>query len=119
MISTSNSHIKAGSNRDLFLSCFGLKRDTIQAATSFALRNQLPPRLQDQMISHLSLKFRTDSEGLQQQETLDALPKAIRSSISQYLFFNLVQKVYLFEGVSNDLIFQLVRLLEFRAILSF
>ncbi|KAG2590478.1 potassium channel AKT1-like [Panicum virgatum] len=83
-------------------------RDTIQAATSFALRNQLPPRLQDQMISHLSLKFRTDSEGLQQQETLDALPKAIRSSISQYLFFNLVQKVYLFEGVSNDLIFQLV-----------
>jgi hypothetical protein len=94
-------------------------RDTIQAATSFALRNQLPPRLQDQMISHLSLKFRTDSEGLQQQETLDALPKAIRSSISQYLFFNLVQKVYLFEGVSNDLIFQLVRLQEFRAILSF
>ncbi|KAK3161417.1 hypothetical protein QOZ80_1BG0076860 [Eleusine coracana subsp. coracana] len=83
-------------------------RDTIQAATSFALRNQLPHRLQDQMISHLSLKFRTDSEGLQQQETLDALPKAIRSSISQYLFFNLVQKVYLFEGVSNDLIFQLV-----------
>ncbi|XP_062216654.1 potassium channel AKT1-like [Phragmites australis] len=83
-------------------------RDTIQAATSFSLRNQLPHRLQDQMISHLSLKFRTDSEGLQQQETLDALPKAIRSSISQYLFFNLVQKVYLFEGVSNDLIFQLV-----------
>ncbi|CAO2204181.1 unnamed protein product [Urochloa humidicola] len=83
-------------------------RDTIQAATSFALRNQLPSRLQDQMISHLSLKFRTDSEGLQQQETLDTLPKAIRSSISQYLFFNLVQKVYLFEGVSNDLIFQLV-----------
>ncbi|AQK96969.1 Potassium channel AKT1 [Zea mays] len=83
-------------------------RDTIQAATSFALRNQLPSRLQDQMISHLCLKFRTDSEGLQQQETLDVLPKAIRSSISQYLFFNLVQKVYLFEGVSNDLIFQLV-----------
>ncbi|PNT72497.1 hypothetical protein BRADI_2g45170v3 [Brachypodium distachyon] len=83
-------------------------RDTIQAATSFALRNQLPTRLQDQMISHLSLKFRTDSEGLQQQETLDALPKAIRSSIAQYLFLTLVQKVYLFDGVSNDLIFQLV-----------
>ncbi|KAK1666043.1 hypothetical protein QYE76_054202 [Lolium multiflorum] len=83
-------------------------RDTIQAATSFALRNQLPPRLQDQMISHLSLKFRTDSEGLQQQETLDALPKAIRSSISHYLFLHLVQNIYLFQGVSNDLIFQLV-----------
>lgn len=83
-------------------------RDTIQAATSFALRHQLPARLQDQMISHLSLKFRTDSEGLQQQETLDALPKAIRSSISHHLFFGLVQNVYLFQGVSNDLIFQLV-----------
>ncbi|XP_072992094.1 potassium channel AKT1-like isoform X2 [Typha latifolia] len=83
-------------------------RDTIQAATGFAQRNQLPVRLQEQMISHLCLKFRTDSEGLQQQETLDALPKAIKSSISNYLFYNLVQKVYLFRGISNNLLFQLV-----------
>ncbi|GJN10151.1 hypothetical protein PR202_ga28218 [Eleusine coracana subsp. coracana] len=83
-------------------------RDTIKAASSFARRHQLPGRLQEQMISHLSLKFRTDSEGLQQLETLDALPKAIRSSISHHLFFALVQNVYLFQGVSNDLIFQLV-----------
>ncbi|SPT18826.1 unnamed protein product [Triticum aestivum] len=83
-------------------------RDKIQAATSFAQRHELPERLQDQMISHLSLKFRTHSEGLQQQETLDALPKALRSSISHHLFFGLVQNVYLFQGVSNDLIFQLV-----------
>ncbi|KAG6537364.1 hypothetical protein ZIOFF_002453 [Zingiber officinale] len=59
-------------------------RDTIQAATG------------------------TDSEGLQQQETLDALPKAIRSSITHYLFYSLVQSVYLFHGISNDLLFQLV-----------
>ncbi|TQD90503.1 hypothetical protein C1H46_023941 [Malus baccata] len=72
-------------------------RDTIQAASSFAQRNQLPVRLQDQMVAHLCLKFRTDSEGLQQQETLDSLPKAIRSN-----------QVYLFHGVSNDLLFQLV-----------
>ncbi|XVF34729.1 hypothetical protein REPUB_Repub18cG0084200 [Reevesia pubescens] len=83
-------------------------RDTIQAASSFAHRNQLPPRLQDQMLAHLCLKFRTDSEGLQQQETLDSLPKAIRSSISHYLFYSLLDKVYLFRGVSNDLLFQLV-----------
>ncbi|XWS26944.1 hypothetical protein CRYUN_Cryun26dG0073700 [Craigia yunnanensis] len=83
-------------------------RDTIQAASSFAHRNQLPPRLQDQMLAHLCLKFRTDSEGLQQQETLDSLPKAIRSSISHYLFYSLMDKVYLFRGVSNDLLFQLV-----------
>ncbi|CAN6699661.1 unnamed protein product [Malus baccata var. baccata] len=83
-------------------------RDTIQAASSFAQRNQLPVRLQDQMVAHLCLKFRTDSEGLQQQETLDSLPKAIRSSISHYLFYSLVDQVYLFHGVSNDLLFQLV-----------
>ncbi|XP_038710789.1 potassium channel AKT1-like isoform X1 [Tripterygium wilfordii] len=83
-------------------------RDTIQGASSFAQRNQLPMRLQDQMIAHLCLKYRTDSEGLQQQETVDTLPKAIRSSISHYLFYSLVDKVYLFRGVSNDLLFQLV-----------
>nr|GMC58758.1 potassium channel AKT1-like [Ipomoea batatas] len=83
-------------------------RDAIQAASSFAQRNQLPTRLQDQMLAHLCLKFRTDSEGLQQQETLDSLPKAIRSSISHFLFYSLIDKVYLFRGVSNDLLFQLV-----------
>ncbi|XXG55989.1 hypothetical protein AAC387_Pa03g3528 [Persea americana] len=83
-------------------------RDTIQAASSFVQRNQLPTHLRDQMLAHLCLKYRTDSEGLQQQETLEALPKAIRSSISHYLFYSLVDKVYLFRGVSNDLLFQLV-----------
>ncbi|WCJ26317.1 Potassium channel AKT1 [Euphorbia peplus] len=45
--------------------------------------------------------------GLQIQETLDSLPKAIRSSISHRLFYSLLDKVYLFRGVSNDLLFQL------------
>lgn len=83
-------------------------RDTIQAASSFSQRNNLPAHLQDQMNAHLSLKFRTNSEGLQEQGTLEALPKAIRSNISQFLFYPLVEKVYLFKNVSNDFIFQLV-----------
>lgn len=83
-------------------------RDTIQAASSFAIRNGLPVRLQEQMLAHLCLKYRTDSEGLQQQEILESLPKAIKSSISHYLFYSLLDKVYLFRGVSNDLLFQLV-----------
>uniref|UniRef100_A0A2N9HEC5 Potassium channel n=1 Tax=Fagus sylvatica TaxID=28930 RepID=A0A2N9HEC5_FAGSY len=68
-------------------------RNTIQAASSFAKRNRLPLRLQEQMLAHLSLKFRTDTEGLQQQETIDSLPKAIRSSISNNLFYSLVDQV--------------------------
>lgn len=85
-----------------------LQRDTIQAVSSFAQRNQIPVCLQEQMVAHLCLKYRADSEGLQQQEILDVLPKAIRSSISNFLFYSLVDKVYLFRGVSNDLLFQLV-----------
>ncbi|GAB2215661.1 hypothetical protein Droror1_Dr00020054 [Drosera rotundifolia] len=83
-------------------------RDSIQAASSFAHRNQIPVRLEEQMLAHLSLKHRTNTEGVQQQDILDSLPKAIRSSISHYLFYALLDQVYLFRGVSNDLLFQLV-----------
>ncbi|OVA04800.1 Cyclic nucleotide-binding domain [Macleaya cordata] len=85
-------------------------RDMIQAASEFAARNQLPPHIQDQMLSHICLKFKT--EGLKQNETLNGLPKAIRSSIAQNLFFHIVQKVHLFQGVSRDFLFQLVSEME-------
>ncbi|KAG8634670.1 potassium channel KAT1 isoform X2 [Manihot esculenta] len=85
-------------------------RDTIRAATEFATRNQLPPHIQDQLLSHLCLKFKT--EGLKQQETLNGLPKAIRSSIAHHLFYPIVEKVYLFQGVSYDFLFQLVSEME-------
>lgn len=89
------------------------QRDTIQAASSFAQRNHLPIRLQEQMIDNLCLKYRTNSEGLHQQEILDSLPKAIQSSISHFLFYPLVDNLYLFRGVSHDLLFQLVTLFNF------
>ncbi|XP_054803575.1 potassium channel KAT1-like [Prosopis cineraria] len=85
-------------------------RDTVRAASEFASRNHLPHHIQDQMLSHLCLKFKT--EGLKQQETLNGLPKAIRSSIAYHLFFPILQKVYLFQGVSHDLLFQLVSEIE-------
>ncbi|XP_024962224.1 potassium channel AKT1-like isoform X2 [Cynara cardunculus var. scolymus] len=83
-------------------------RETIQAASGFAQRNHLPARLQDQMLAHLCLKYRADSEWVQQQEIIDLLPKAIQSSISNFLFYRYVDEVYLFNGVSNDMLFQLV-----------
>ncbi|KAK8568692.1 hypothetical protein V6N12_007236 [Hibiscus sabdariffa] len=85
----------------------GEMRESIRAASSFALRNQLPRRLQDQILEHLNLKFRTDSEAVQQQETLKSLPKAIQSSISNYLFHSVIENVYLFHGVSKDFLFPL------------
>ncbi|KAL1552490.1 potassium channel AKT1-like [Salvia divinorum] len=87
-------------------------RETINAASSFGKRNNIPEHLQDLMIAHLSLKYRIDSEGVQQQETVDSLPKAIRSKISNVLFYSLVDTVYLFDGVSNDLLFQLVSIMK-------
>ncbi|XP_074269676.1 potassium channel KAT3-like [Silene latifolia] len=85
-------------------------RDTVRACTEFAARNQLPPRIQDQMLSHICLKFKT--EGMKQQETLNELPRAIRSNISHYLFFPILQKVQLFNGVSHNFLFQLVSEME-------
>ncbi|XP_068666667.1 potassium channel KAT3-like [Aristolochia californica] len=81
-------------------------RDTVQAASEFAARNQLPLPIGDQMLSHICLRFKT--EGLKQQEALNGLPKAIRASIAHFLFLPIIQKVYLFQGVSNDFLFQLV-----------
>lgn len=78
----------------------------MKAAQEFAKRNQLPPRVQDQVLSHICLKFRT--EALKQDETLNGLPKAIRTSIAHHLFFPIVQNVRLFQGVSPNLLFQLV-----------
>ncbi|OIT23974.1 PREDICTED: potassium channel KAT3-like isoform X1 [Nicotiana attenuata] len=85
-------------------------RDTVKAAQEFAKRNQLPPRVQDQVLSHICLKFRT--EALKQDETLNGLPKAIRTSIAHHLFFPIVQNVRLFQGVSPNLLFQLVPEME-------
>ncbi|GMI93627.1 K+ transporter 1 [Hibiscus trionum] len=73
-------------------------RDTIQAASSFAQRNQFPARLREHMLAHLCLRYRSNFEGQQQQETLNSLPEAIRSSISHYLFYSLVDNMYLSVG---------------------
>ncbi|KAG8385292.1 hypothetical protein BUALT_Bualt03G0026800 [Buddleja alternifolia] len=85
-------------------------RDTVRAASEFAKRNQLPHNIEDQILSHLCLRFK--AEGLKQHETLNGLPKAIRSSIAHYLFYPIVQNVHLFHGVSEDFLFQLVPEME-------
>ncbi|KAL8152269.1 hypothetical protein V2J09_010029 [Rumex salicifolius] len=85
-------------------------RDSVKSCTEFAARNQLPPWIQDQMLSHICLKFKT--EGLMQQEALCALPKAIRSSIAEHLFYPVIQRVHLFFGVSHDFLFQMVSEME-------
>ncbi|KAM0829483.1 hypothetical protein ACQ4PT_066829 [Festuca glaucescens] len=81
-------------------------RDMIQAASDFSARNQLPRQIEEQMLNHICLRFK--AEGLKQQETLEILPRAMRSSISLYLFYPVVHGAYLFKGVSSSFIQQLV-----------
>ncbi|CAK9863968.1 unnamed protein product [Sphagnum jensenii] len=81
-------------------------RDSVQAVINFAKRNRLPLQMQEQMLAHMRLKFRTES--LEQHETLASLPKALRAAISQHLFLPTVQQVYLFQGTSYNFLCQLV-----------
>eukprot|EP00257_Ricinus_communis_P025257 XP_025012671.1 potassium channel KAT3 isoform X2 [Ricinus communis] len=81
-------------------------RDAINEILRYASKNRLPEGLKEQMLAHMQLKFKTAE--LQQEEVLEDLPKAIRSSISQHLFRNTVENAYLVKGVSEDLITQMV-----------
>jgi hypothetical protein len=54
------------------------------------------------------MKYKIDLEGLEQQGIIGSLPKAIQSSIAHHRFFDVIKEAYLFKGVSNDLLFQLV-----------
>ncbi|OAY54336.2 potassium channel KAT3 isoform X2 [Manihot esculenta] len=81
-------------------------RDTINEVLRYASKNRLPEGLKGQMLAHMQLKFKTAE--LQQEEVLEDLPKAIRSSIAQHLFRSTVENTYLFKGVSEDLVIQLV-----------
>ncbi|KAK9141916.1 hypothetical protein Syun_011316 [Stephania yunnanensis] len=81
-------------------------RDAMHNILRYASKNRLPESLKEQMIAHMQLKFKTVE--LKQDEVLEDLPKAIRSSISQHLFKTTVEKAYLFKGVTEDFIAQLV-----------
>ncbi|XP_057866867.1 potassium channel KAT3 isoform X2 [Cryptomeria japonica] len=80
-------------------------RDALNATSDFCDRNRLPQTLKEQILGHMRLKFKT--EALQQQ-TVAGLPRAIQSTIAQHLFYSITQKVYLFHGVSDDFIMQMV-----------
>ncbi|KAJ0961394.1 hypothetical protein J5N97_000430 [Dioscorea zingiberensis] len=81
-------------------------RNSIQAASNFVCRNHLSPRLKEQILAYMCLRFRAES--LNQQQIMDQLPKSIYKSICQQLFLPTVKDVYLFKGVSMDMLLLLV-----------
>ncbi|KAI8532145.1 hypothetical protein RHMOL_Rhmol11G0190700 [Rhododendron molle] len=81
-------------------------RSSIEAASNFVSRNRLPPRLKEQILAYMCLRFKAES--LNQQELIEQLPKTICKGIRQHLFFPTVEKVYLFKGVSKEILLLLV-----------
>ncbi|KAJ4880863.1 Potassium channel AKT2/3 [Raphanus sativus] len=81
-------------------------RNSIQAASNFVNRNHLPPRLRDQILAYMCLRFKAESSN--QQHVIDQLPKSIHKSICQHLFLPSVEKVYLFKSVSREILLLLV-----------
>ena len=73
----------------------------------YANKYRIPEGLKEQMLAHMQLKFKTAEL---QQEVLQYLPKTIRSNIARHLFQNIVRTTYLFKGVSDDFIAQLIKL---------
>lgn len=72
----------------------------------FGNANRLPTKIREQIMASVQLRFETSVQ--LQEEVLSQLPKAVRSDIEQHLFKAAVQSCYLFRGVSNSLIVELV-----------
>ncbi|GMY05161.1 potassium channel AKT2/3 isoform X1 [Fagus crenata] len=81
-------------------------RNRIQAASNFACRNRLPPRLKEQILAYMCLRFK--AERLNQQHLIEQLPKSIFKGICQHLFLPTLEKVYLFKGISMETLLSLV-----------
>uniref|UniRef100_A0A7N0UFQ9 Potassium channel n=1 Tax=Kalanchoe fedtschenkoi TaxID=63787 RepID=A0A7N0UFQ9_KALFE len=81
-------------------------RSSIEAASTFVTRNRLPPRLKEQILTYMCLRFKAES--LNQQQLMEQLPKSIKKSISQQLFLPVIEGVQLFRGVSRDFLLHLV-----------
>ncbi|KAF9603585.1 hypothetical protein IFM89_037084 [Coptis chinensis] len=81
-------------------------RNSIQAASNFVTRNHLPPRLKEQILTYMCLRFR--AETLNQHQLIEQLPRSICTNICQHLFLPTVEKIYLFKGVSRETLLILV-----------
>ncbi|XVF01144.1 hypothetical protein REPUB_Repub04eG0063200 [Reevesia pubescens] len=81
-------------------------RNSIEAASNFVSRNRLPSKLKDQILAYMCLRFKAES--LNQQQLIEQLPKSIHTSICQHLFLPTVEKVYLFKGISREILLHLV-----------
>ncbi|KAL6634085.1 hypothetical protein ACP70R_026756 [Stipagrostis hirtigluma subsp. patula] len=82
-------------------------RDTLRGVSTFGAVNRLPEALTEKTAAAVQLSFDTAEMQLHQQ-LLSELPRAVRSGIAQHLFRDTVEGAYLFRGVSDALVADLV-----------
>ncbi|TVU27554.1 hypothetical protein EJB05_25575, partial [Eragrostis curvula] len=83
-------------------------RDTLQGLNMFGAVNRLPEALTEKMAASAELSFDTAEQHLHQQQILSELPRAVRAGIAQHLFRDTVEGAYLFRGVTDGLVADLV-----------
>uniref|UniRef100_A0A0D9V4Z9 Potassium channel n=1 Tax=Leersia perrieri TaxID=77586 RepID=A0A0D9V4Z9_9ORYZ len=81
-------------------------RDMVKRTAVFGKTNRLPEAMREQMMASVQLRFKTEEQ--LDTEVLSELPKAVRSGIAQHMFRGLVESCYMFQGVSDRLVVQLV-----------
>ncbi|XP_047326192.1 potassium channel AKT1-like [Impatiens glandulifera] len=80
-------------------------RHIVMGSSDLARNNKLSKSLHDRIMRQVWHNFKN---GAVDEQTKNQLPKSIRSSLSVFLYNNLFREVYLFEGVSDNLVSQLV-----------
>ncbi|XP_073029885.1 potassium channel AKT2/3-like [Primulina eburnea] len=81
-------------------------RNSIEATSSFVSRNRLPQRLKGKIMAYMCMRYK--AERLNQQKLIEQLPKPLCLSIQQHMFLPTLEKVYLFSGVSREILLLLI-----------
>lgn len=83
-------------------------RDNTDRAIKFARKNGLTMECREQILNSMQLTYRADSVGFEYEDIIKNIPRALKKPILFSLFSEIVKKVYLFENVSEEFLFQLV-----------
>ncbi|KAI4375536.1 hypothetical protein MLD38_013394 [Melastoma candidum] len=81
-------------------------RSNVEAAMCFVGGNHLPSRLREQILAYMCVRYKAES--LNQHQLMDQLPESIRKIIRRHLFLSAIEQVYLFKGVSTEILLRLV-----------
>nr|XP_009392582.2 PREDICTED: potassium channel KOR2-like isoform X2 [Musa acuminata subsp. malaccensis] len=84
-------------------------RDKMTDLIKYMNRNKLGKDIRSQIKNHLRLQYESSYN---KESVLEDVPMALRSKISQILYLDVIQKVPLFQGCSDEFLNQIVMMLN-------